>query len=148
MAQQSPPDKSIPARETADRLELASHEATGQPIDAASHSVGRHLLANLHGVPVACCCDEKRLMQLLIAALREAGFTIIDSLSHKFPGTDAGVTGMVLLSESHAAMHTYPEYNLIALDVFSCGPPDPTDVLENLILSLQPKRVEKSVHTR
>jgi S-adenosylmethionine decarboxylase len=87
-------------------------------------------------------------MHLLVDALRGAGFTIIDSLSHKFPGTDAGVTGMVLLSESHAAIHTYPEFNFIALDVFSCGPPDPVDVLENLTSSLQPERIEKSVHAR
>jgi S-adenosylmethionine decarboxylase len=53
------------------------------------------------------------------AALEGAGATILHALSHKFPGT--GLTCALLLSESHAVLHTWPETGTVNLDIFSCS---------------------------
>jgi S-adenosylmethionine decarboxylase proenzyme len=53
------------------------------------------------------------------AALRRAGATIVHEVSHAFPG--AGLTCVFILSESHAAMHTWPETGTVNIDIFSCS---------------------------
>ena len=99
-----------------------------QPI-AASSSIGVHAIADLSGIDASPLKDEKGLMDLFRAALNKALFTIMDEKSFCFPGENSGVTGMFILSESHAAFHSYPEFGYIALDVFSCGDADPENVI-------------------
>ena len=53
------------------------------------------------------------------AALADAGATILHAMSHEFPG--AGLTCALLLSESHAVLHTWPETGTVNLDIFSCS---------------------------
>ena len=54
-----------------------------------------------------------------VAALGRAGATIVQALSHVFPG--AGLTCILILSESHAALHTWPETGTVHIDIFSCS---------------------------
>jgi S-adenosylmethionine decarboxylase len=54
-----------------------------------------------------------------VAALERAGATILHALTHVFPG--AGITSVLILSESHAALHTWPETGTVHIDVFSCS---------------------------
>lgn len=54
------------------------------------------------------------------AALTRAGATVVDSLTHAFPG--AGLTCTLILAESHATLHTWPETGTVNLDIFSCSP--------------------------
>ena len=49
---------------------------------------------------------------------------------HRFDAGGEGFTGVYILSESHAVIHTYPEHGYLAFDLFSCGPSDPTQVLD------------------
>jgi len=53
------------------------------------------------------------------AALRRAGATIVDEVSHTFPET--GLTCVFILSESHAVLHTWPETGTVNIDIFSCS---------------------------
>ena len=53
------------------------------------------------------------------AALRRAGATVVQELSHAFPGT--GLTCVLILSESHAVLHTWPETGTVNIDIFSCS---------------------------
>jgi len=53
------------------------------------------------------------------AALRRAGATVVQELSHSFPGT--GLTCVLILSESHAVLHTWPETGTVNIDIFSCS---------------------------
>ena len=53
------------------------------------------------------------------AALEGAGATILHAMSHSFPG--AGLTCALLLTESHAILHTWPETGTVNLDIFSCS---------------------------
>lgn len=54
-----------------------------------------------------------------VAALERAGATILHALTHVFPG--AGLTSVLILSESHAALHTWPETGTVHIDIFSCS---------------------------
>ena len=104
--------------------------------------LGRHVLADLYGVDAQLLADEQSLCDLLRASLEQAGFNILDFRSQKFPGEQSGVTAFALLSESHAAIHTYPEYNYLAADIFSCGPPDPYAAIDQLANELSPHRTD------
>lgn len=110
--------------------------------------IGQHLLIDLVGIEPALLTDERQLMQLLLESLQNAGFQVVGQVSHKFPGDNAGVTGVALLSESHAAFHTYPEFGYMALDLFTCGAPDPESVLAAVIQSLQPTQVRRRRQVR
>lgn len=54
-----------------------------------------------------------------VSALRDAGATIVQAASHAFPG--AGLTCILILSESHAVVHTWPETGTVNIDIFSCS---------------------------
>ena len=58
------------------------------------------------------------ITDLFIEALGRAGATIVDTVSHAFPTT--GLTCVVILRESHAVLHTWPETGTINIDIFSC----------------------------
>jgi len=52
-------------------------------------------------------------------AISGAGATIVEAVTHRFPG--AGLTTVLILSESHAALHTWPEAGIVHIDIFSCS---------------------------
>lgn len=58
--------------------------------------------------------------ELFMSALDRAGATIIQTVSHLFPGH--GLTCVLILRESHAVLHTWPETGTINVDIFSCTP--------------------------
>ena len=83
---------------------------------------GLHLTGDLSG----CRCDAgllidpARLEAVCIKAVHEAGLSEVRRLFHSFaPG--AGITGVVLLAESHLAVHTWPELQAVTLDVYVCN---------------------------
>jgi S-adenosylmethionine decarboxylase len=53
-------------------------------------------------------------------ALTDAGATVVKAISHNFPGT--GLTSVLILAESHAVLHTWPETGTVNIDIFSCSP--------------------------
>jgi S-adenosylmethionine decarboxylase len=55
---------------------------------------------------------------LFTAALHRAGATIVESVSHAFPKT--GLTCVLILRESHAVLHTWPETGMVNIDIFTC----------------------------
>ena len=68
--------------------------------------------------------DPIALRNLCLGAVRDAALQPVDELFHTFPGSDGkkgGVTGVVLLAESHLAVHTWPELNAVTLDVYVCN---------------------------
>ncbi|MGI4849719.1 MAG: adenosylmethionine decarboxylase [Janthinobacterium lividum] len=81
---------------------------------------GAHLLADLHGVQAVLLADGRQLERVLKEAALAAGATILSSHFHRF-GTGQGVTGVVLLAESHISIHTWPEAGFAAVDLFMCG---------------------------
>jgi S-adenosylmethionine decarboxylase len=68
----------------------------------------------------------------LVRASREAGATVLSERWHHF-GDGFGYTGVVILSESHVSVHTWPEKGYAAIDVFMCGTCNPEDTLETIV---------------
>jgi S-adenosylmethionine decarboxylase proenzyme len=54
-----------------------------------------------------------------VTAMERAGATVVQTLSHAFPG--AGLTSVLILAESHAVIHTWPETGTVNIDIFSCS---------------------------
>lgn len=79
---------------------------------------GTHLLADLFDCDHLD--DEARIEAALRAAVTAANATLIDLKVHGF-GTGQGVTGVALLAESHISIHTWPERDYAAIDIFLCG---------------------------
>ncbi|MGP1281413.1 MAG: adenosylmethionine decarboxylase [Parasphingopyxis sp.] len=80
---------------------------------------GRHVLADFHGC--AAPLDDIGLVERALRdAAQAAGATILDLDLHHF-GPGQGVTGVALLAESHLSIHTWPEHDYAALDLFLCG---------------------------
>lgn len=82
--------------------------------------LGTHLLADLSGIAPERLRDGAALEQLLRGAAIAAGAQVLHSHFHSF-GTGMGVTGVVLLAESHISIHTWPECGFAAVDIFMCG---------------------------
>lgn len=85
---------------------------------------GVHLLADFHGVAGERLDDVLVIETLLHEAARGAGATPVGGHFHPF-GPGRGVTGVLLLQESHISIHTWPEHGFAAVDVFMCGPARP-----------------------
>ncbi|NQV79954.1 MAG: adenosylmethionine decarboxylase [Alphaproteobacteria bacterium] len=101
-----------------------------------SREIGTHVIGDLSGIAPHLLSDEHLLMRVLKEGLDSESFTILGQQSLKFPGDESGVTGFYILSESHAAFHSYPEYGYIALDVFSCGDSRPDRVVAHVARAL------------
>lgn len=95
---------------------LPCYTADSPPVGAFR---GKHVLAELHGVPADALDDAPRLAESLRIALTKAGATVCDVLTKAFE--PQGVTVLALLAESHASIHTYPERRAAFVDVFTCG---------------------------
>lgn len=82
-------------------------------------SLGRHVLAEVHGCRFEILNDIKKVQDIMVNAALEAGAEIRELVFHKF--SPQGVSGVVVISESHLAIHTWPELGFAAVDVFTCG---------------------------
>jgi S-adenosylmethionine decarboxylase proenzyme len=86
-------------------------------------ALARHVLAEYYGCEPGLLDDPARLQPLLEAAVRAAKAVVIKTQLHHF--SPQGVSGVVILAESHLAVHTWPEHGYAAVEIFTCG--DHTD---------------------
>jgi S-adenosylmethionine decarboxylase proenzyme len=110
---------------------------------------GLHLTADLHACAAApaTMAEPAALRALCLAAVAGAGLCAVGELFHRFP-PPGGVTGVVLLAESHLALHTWPELAAVTLDVYVCNlQADNSDRAAALLAALEaafaPTRVER-----
>lgn len=83
------------------------------------NSLGRHFLVELYDCDANILNDVAAARNILLEAARVSGATIIDDTFHEF--SPQGVSGVVVIAESHISVHTWPEYRYAALDIFTCG---------------------------
>lgn len=83
------------------------------------HSLGRHLLLELHECSSEILNNLETVKTALVEAAKRAEATIIDVVFHEF--NPFGISGVVVIAESHLSIHTWPEYRYAAVDIFSCG---------------------------
>jgi S-adenosylmethionine decarboxylase len=82
-------------------------------------SLGNHLIIELYDCQVEAINDAKTVEDRLIEAVRLSGAKMVQSVIHKF--NPHGVSGVIVIEESHFSVHTWPEYGYCALDIFTCG---------------------------
>jgi S-adenosylmethionine decarboxylase len=81
--------------------------------------VGTEWLIEATGCDAARLRDEQALRTIFDSIIADLGLKAIDSIWHKFPG-EGGVTGLVALTESHLACHTYPEHGTATFNLYCC----------------------------
>lgn len=82
-------------------------------------SLGRHIIVEYYDCSPEILNDVVNIEKSMIKAAEEAGATIINSTFHHF--SPYGVSGVVVIQESHLAIHTWPEYGYASVDLFTCG---------------------------
>lgn len=82
-------------------------------------ALGRHLLLELFDCDAEAINSLEVVKASMVEAARLAQATIVDVVFHEF--NPFGISGVVVIAESHLAIHTWPEYRYAAVDVFSCG---------------------------
>ena len=97
---------------------------------------GTHLLIDFWG---SSQLDAERIKLALNHAAAACGATVLAVHLHSF-GNNAGITGFAMLAESHISIHTWPELDYIALDVFMCGNSNPHLALPVLRQFFNPKK--------
>ena len=100
---------------------------------------GTHLLVDLWGA--SNLCDPDHIDRALRNAAEAAGATILHGHFHHF-SPNGGVSGVLVLAESHISIHTWPERDFAAIDIFMCGACDPYKALPVLEAAFQPTSVQ------
>jgi S-adenosylmethionine decarboxylase len=106
---------------------------------------GMHLLLDLWGA--ADLGDPARLEHAMCAAAEAAGATVLHSHFHHF-SPDGGVSGVVVLAESHISIHTWPERDFAAIDIFMCGACDPYKSVPVIEAAFRPRSMELNEQRR
>jgi S-adenosylmethionine decarboxylase len=100
---------------------------------------GMHLLVDLWGA--SNLCDPAHIDAALREAAEAAGATILHGHFHHF-SPNGGVSGVLVLAESHISIHTWPERDFAAVDIFMCGACDPYESVPALRRAFAPARVD------
>ncbi len=82
-------------------------------------ALGRHILVEFFGCTPEIMNQVSTIENSMVSAAETAGATVINSTFHHF--SPYGVSGVVVIQESHLAIHTWPEYQYAAVDLFTCG---------------------------
>jgi S-adenosylmethionine decarboxylase proenzyme len=102
------------------------------------NALGRHLLVELHDCNREVLDNTDMIRDIMLKAAIDCGAVVLGSQFHHF--NPQGVSGVVVIAESHISIHTWPEYGYAAVDVFTCGTAvDPQVAAEVLIEKLEAK---------
>lgn len=99
---------------------------------------GTHLLLEFWGAKNIN--SVKIIKKALTEAVQACQATLLKIELHKF--SPQGVSGVAMIAESHISIHTWPEYQYVAIDIFMCGDKDPYKAIGPLKKNFQPKKVE------
>jgi len=103
-------------------------------------TLGRQILVEYYDCDSDKINDVEFIESSFLAATKASGATIISHNFHKF--SPHGVSGMVVIAESHVSIHSWPEYNYAAVDIFTCGETiDPWVIQEYLKEAFESKNI-------
>jgi S-adenosylmethionine decarboxylase proenzyme len=80
---------------------------------------GKHILAEYFECECTYLDSEQAIREVMLEAASASGATIVGNIFHHF--SPQGVTGVVVIAESHLAIHTWPEFRYASVDLFTCG---------------------------
>jgi S-adenosylmethionine decarboxylase len=102
------------------------------------NALGRHLLIELQDCNKEALNDLGFLRDAMVSAAVDCGAVVLGDSFHRF--SPQGVSGVVVIAESHLSIHTWPEYGYAAVDIFTCGTTvEPERAAEALIEKLGAK---------
>jgi S-adenosylmethionine decarboxylase len=108
---------------------------------------GKHLIASYSECDQEALSDVAKLHDVMLQAAQDCGATVLDSAYYVFPPD--GLTMVILLSESHASIHTYPEHRTCFVDLFTCGEKCSNELFDQVLQEyLKPQRVDKKLLLR
>jgi S-adenosylmethionine decarboxylase len=108
---------------------------------------GKHLVADYLDCDLEALSDEYALMKVMLEAVKKCGAQVLNQSYFIFPGH--GLTMTILLSESHASIHTYPEHGKCFVDLFTCGDKCNNHIFNEALKEyLKPKNVAAMVLVR
>jgi S-adenosylmethionine decarboxylase len=117
-----------------------------RPLDPQFEFYGRHLLLNFSGCAVDLN-DVEAIRRDMSWAVEVIGATILSVVEHKFE--PEGMSLVMLLAESHASVHTYPEHKACFLDIFTCGSTIRVDPFGEILADLwKPTNISRQIHER
>ena len=99
--------------------------------------LGRHLLIECYGCSTEVLSSVGLVEEAMVCAANESKAQIVDVVFHRFE--PHGVSGVVVIRESHFAIHTWPEYKFASLDIYICGNIDPWVATRCVIKKLDAK---------
>jgi len=100
----------------------------------------RHLLVELDGCDRAVLNDEQKVRALMRRAAEAAGARVVSETFHRY--APQGITGVIVIEESHFSVHTWPECGYAAIDFYTCGECAPERAAEVLREGFSAQRVE------
>ncbi|KUP05566.1 S-adenosylmethionine decarboxylase [Bacillus coahuilensis m2-6] len=86
-------------------------------------TMGRHIIAELWGCDFDKLNNMETIEQVFVDAALKSGAEVREVAFHKF--APQGVSGVVIISESHLTIHSFPEHGYASVDVYTCGDLDP-----------------------
>lgn len=98
-------------------------------------TTGRHVLVEYRGCNRGVLDDKPRLEAMMRRAAEIAGATVVGTLFHNY--APQGVSGVVVVEESHFSIHTWPEYGYAAADFYTCGECRPEAAHDELMAALE-----------
>lgn len=107
------------------------------------NALGRHIIVEYYNCNEDLLKNPEAIEAHMCTAARKAKATIVESVFHHF--NPWGVSGAVIISESHLAIHTWPEFGYAAVDLFTCGDIDPWkgfDYLEEVFEAQRSESIE------
>ena len=106
----------------------------------------KHILFTLRGCTKDLLNDEEYVRDVVYSSSRKCKSTLLALNSHKFD--PQGVTCIAMLAESHISIHSWPEHEYAAIDIFMCGETEPHRAVNVIRNAFQPERVEIGEHQR
>lgn len=82
-------------------------------------TLGRHLLVELYQCDHKVISDVRKIEEVMVGAAKAAKATIVDVVFHNF--NPNGISGVIVVQESHLAIHTWPEFGFASVDIYTCG---------------------------
>ena|SRR3989344_2515402 len=110
-------------------------------------ALGSHVILECYECNYGVINDVKKVEGIMIESALRSRATIIQPFFHRFE--PQGVTGVIIIAESHFTVHTWPEYNYAAVDFFSCSDSINTNMAIDYILeNFESKRHNKRIIER
>jgi S-adenosylmethionine decarboxylase len=138
-----PPNTMLPNMNTPNRPDLLTMPDTPAAVSRPHLATGWHFLVDLHGIAAKLLANPGQIEAILRQAAQAAQAQILFAHFHHFGaalGKEQGVTGVLLLAESHITIHTWPECGFAAADIFMCGQAQPEQALSVLRAAFVPQR--------